>query len=107
MSDDRRPKILLSLDGGGVKGLSQLDILAEIIRRIKDKLRADSGNHSLAADEGLKDDQIYPCEYFVSQGLLCCIIFSYNRYRISSSVVERAESTLFSLAVWDYPSRSA
>jgi hypothetical protein len=65
MSDDRRPKILLSLDGGGVKGLSQLDILAQIIRLIKDKLRADSASHSLAADEGLKDDQIYPCEYFV------------------------------------------
>jgi len=64
MSDDRRPKILLSLDGGGVKGLSQLDIIAEIIRRIKDKLKADSGNRSLAADEGLQDDQIYPCEYF-------------------------------------------
>ena len=67
MEDDHRPKILLSLDGGGVKGLSQLDIIAEIVRRIKNKSKADSGNSSLAADEGLKDDQIYPCEYFVSQ----------------------------------------
>ena len=74
MSDDRKPKILLSLDGGGVKGLSQLDIIAEIIRRIKEKPKADSGNSSLAADEALKDDQIFPCEYFVSQSV--SVVFS-------------------------------
>jgi len=59
MSKDGRP-ILLSLDGGGAKGWSQLTFLHSIICLIKKKTLKNDDTAELLFEN------IYPCEYFVS-----------------------------------------
>ena len=68
MSDERRPKILLSLDGGGAKGWSQLDILYDVIKRLKERKRKPYGKSDLEAGQTLKEEDVFPCDYFVSRG---------------------------------------
>ncbi len=68
MSKDGRP-ILLSLDGGGAKGWSQLPLISGLISLIKKGTRTHdekSGFDGPVADEMLSEEHIYPCEYFVS-----------------------------------------
>jgi patatin-like phospholipase/acyl hydrolase len=54
MASDERPLRLLSLDGGGVRGLSSLLILQRIMHVVNRKQQAESGGKQ----------SLRPCEYF-------------------------------------------
>ncbi|KIM26135.1 hypothetical protein M408DRAFT_330721 [Serendipita vermifera MAFF 305830] len=66
MSKDGRP-ILLSLDGGGAKGWSQIPLISGLVSRIKKAEIAREEKiteESYASRKELKEENIYPCEYF-------------------------------------------
>ncbi|KIM34547.1 hypothetical protein M408DRAFT_19442 [Serendipita vermifera MAFF 305830] len=52
---ERRPLRLLALDGGGIRGFSELKMLQVLMHRIQ-------------WDRGLENPPL-PCEYFVSDGV--------------------------------------
>jgi len=88
MSDDRRPKILLSLDGGGTKGLSQIEILYDVIKHLKER------NGLIGTGQMLREEDVFPCDYFVSKDFGLASL-SYKINRISSWEVELVGSMLF------------
>jgi len=81
---DGRLPILLSLDGGGVKALSQLVFLERIMRQIRIGELEDfpPQDYHSAFLEAENPRKMYPCDYFVSVPLLLIPVSHLVRSRI-------------------------
>lgn len=77
MPKDDRP-ILLSLDGGGAKGWSQLPLISGLVSLVMKGAGTHGEKISIddSAEEGrVGEEDIYPCDYFVSS---CLVSQSYT-----------------------------
>ena len=108
-SEASNQKSLLSLDGGGVKGISSLRVLEAIMNQVKEFEKENLSNHTYTGSksESQMDEERFPVDYFdlaagTSTGGLIALMLFRLRMKTSDAIkfYHELAAQVFSPTIW-------